>query len=128
MFSIKHFFLHLYAYSTKVKDKCSNPFLSVLKNSCCTTILNRINYVILHVFKVHSVWRRGGFHYLLDYFWWHVSDRCYWQNVTCYSIHLSVNSVLNEGIITNCFLVSLFNINILTVATYFIISQKYNTM
>ena len=43
-------------------------------------------------------------------------------DVTCYSIHLSVNSVFHVGIITKCFLVSLFKINILTVATYFIIS------
>ena len=48
-FFTKLFFLLLYTYNTKVN-------LSVLKNSCCTTILSRINYVSGHVFKMHSLY------------------------------------------------------------------------
>ena len=47
----------------------------------------------------------GGrpFHDLLDYFLCDVSDWCYWQNVTEYIKHLSVNSVLNVCIIKKLF-------------------------
>ena len=93
-FFTKHSFLLLYTLSTKVKDKCSNPFLSVLKNSCCSMIFSRINYVSVYVFTylkcVQCRMLRWGFYHLLDYFLWHVSDRCYLQNVTQYTYQLVV--------------------------------------